>query len=289
MCPLIRSTRWRTHRGRRVGTRSGHAAAILAAAESAFAEHGFDGVSLGRIAEHAGLSRAAPNYFFGSKQRLYQAVLWEVMHAREESLAAAFRPLRALAESATEVPDQHLEAAVQAIDGYVRFLDERPTFARLISWENLRGAHDLSSTAGASARQSPMHSANSSRNAQRLGLTIFDPRLLSAAFVSLLFLPIAHHPTFARGSDFDTLDPSFRLPYQTLVRQIIVRLLTNPGSDDLGECPTPCRHDKGSVMSTKAKSETGGGPAAEVELLPQEVCDRLSDEFIDELLAGAPD
>ena len=32
--------------------------AILAAAESAFAEHGFDGVSLARIAEHAGLSRA---------------------------------------------------------------------------------------------------------------------------------------------------------------------------------------------------------------------------------------
>jgi AcrR family transcriptional regulator len=203
--------------------------AILAAPDGAFAEHGFDGVSLARIAEHAGLSRAAPNYFFGSKQRLYQAVLSEVMHAREESLAAAFRPLRALAESATEVPDQHLEAAVQAaIDGYVRFLDERPTFARLISWENLRGAHDLSSTAGASTAISDAF-GQLAQNAQRLGLTIFDPRLLTAAFVSLLFLPIAHQPTFARGSDFDTLDPSFRLPYQTLVRQIIVRLLTNPG------------------------------------------------------------
>src|SRR5947207_593362 len=62
-------------------------------------------------------------------------------------------------------------------------------------------------------------------------------------------------------------------------------------------------------MSTKAKSETdqlidsagglrsepvgraqrpaGGAPAPGVELLPQEVRDRLSDELIDELLAGA--
>lgn len=50
-------------------------ARILAAAESLFAEHGFDAASMSAIAEHAGVSKANVFHHFNSKHALYQAVL----------------------------------------------------------------------------------------------------------------------------------------------------------------------------------------------------------------------
>ncbi len=50
-------------------------AAILAAAESLFAEHGFDGVSVNAVAQKAGVSKANVFHHFGSKDDLYVAVL----------------------------------------------------------------------------------------------------------------------------------------------------------------------------------------------------------------------
>src|SRR5437773_11481494 len=63
--------------------------AILAAAEALFAERGFEAVSLQEIGDAAGLSRGTPNYFFGSKQELYVAVLEHVFADREEATTRA--------------------------------------------------------------------------------------------------------------------------------------------------------------------------------------------------------
>ena len=48
---------------------------ILAAAESLFAEHGFEGVPLRKIIAEAGVNSAAIHYHFGSKEGLVKAVL----------------------------------------------------------------------------------------------------------------------------------------------------------------------------------------------------------------------
>ena len=50
-------------------------ARILAAAETLFAEHGFDAASMSAIAERAGVSKANVFHHFSSKHALYQAVL----------------------------------------------------------------------------------------------------------------------------------------------------------------------------------------------------------------------
>jgi TetR/AcrR family transcriptional regulator len=50
-------------------------AAILAAAERAFALNGFPGARTDAIAADAGVNKALLYYYFGSKERLYQAVL----------------------------------------------------------------------------------------------------------------------------------------------------------------------------------------------------------------------
>src|SRR5213079_1883879 len=73
---------------------------ILGAAEALFAERGFEAVSLQEIGDAAGLSRGTPNYFFGSKQDLYVAVLERVFADREEATTRAFEPVLAWCVSA---------------------------------------------------------------------------------------------------------------------------------------------------------------------------------------------
>ena len=60
--------------------------AILDAAEALFAERGFDAASLADIGRQAGVSRGAPNYFFGSKVNLYRAVLERLIQAEHQAV-----------------------------------------------------------------------------------------------------------------------------------------------------------------------------------------------------------
>ncbi|HPE48208.1 MAG TPA: TetR/AcrR family transcriptional regulator [Hyphomonas sp.] len=59
--------------------------AILDAAEEQFAAYGYDGVTLRAIAKKAGVDLALPNYYFGPKRDLFDAVLMR----RAEILNAA--------------------------------------------------------------------------------------------------------------------------------------------------------------------------------------------------------
>src|SRR4051812_19574146 len=56
-----------------------NAAVILAAAEQVFAESGFAGASMARIAAAAGLPKANLHYYFGTKEQLYQTVLTGIL------------------------------------------------------------------------------------------------------------------------------------------------------------------------------------------------------------------
>ncbi len=49
--------------------------AILDAAETLFAAHGFEAVTMAQIGAAAGVSRGTPGYFFGSKEALYTLVV----------------------------------------------------------------------------------------------------------------------------------------------------------------------------------------------------------------------
>lgn len=53
---------------------------ILGAGERVFARAGFNGATLGQIADEAGLPKANLLYYFGSKQDLYRAVLARTLH-----------------------------------------------------------------------------------------------------------------------------------------------------------------------------------------------------------------
>src|SRR5881409_678649 len=72
---------------------------ILDAAEQLFAEKGYEETSLADVGRLAGVSRATPGYFFGSKAELHRAVLERcfadvrraVREGRARALASAIR------------------------------------------------------------------------------------------------------------------------------------------------------------------------------------------------------
>jgi TetR/AcrR family transcriptional regulator len=97
-------------------------AEIVATAERHFAERGFEDTSLGDIAADVGIRRTSISYHFSSKQELYTAVLETVFAGWAKSLpsggTAAWR----------------LEAAMT---GWIDFVAQRPTAARLILRESV--------------------------------------------------------------------------------------------------------------------------------------------------------
>ena len=86
---------------------------IIEIAERLFAERGFDGTSVRDIAHEAGVNIAMISYYFGSKEKLMEALLeWRVgeIKIRVESLIKDFRftPL----EKVNMLIDEHIERAM---------------------------------------------------------------------------------------------------------------------------------------------------------------------------------
>jgi TetR/AcrR family transcriptional regulator len=82
---------------------------ILAAAESLFAEHGFDAVSMSAIGEAAGVSKANVFHHFTSKNELYVAVLRNACRASEQHLDDLSRNEAPLTERLPHFAHAHLE------------------------------------------------------------------------------------------------------------------------------------------------------------------------------------
>jgi TetR/AcrR family transcriptional regulator len=102
---------------------------ILAATEKVFAKHGFEGATMSQLAAAAGLPRANLHYWFGTKERLYRAVLEGILALWLEDAAEWI------------VPERH---PADGLAGYVRakmaHSRERPDASRIFAGELLRGA-----------------------------------------------------------------------------------------------------------------------------------------------------
>jgi len=102
---------------------------ILAAAEQVFSDHGFEGATMSQLAAAAGLPKANLHYYFGTKEKLYRAVL--------EGILALWL------DDAGEwiVPQRH---PAEGLAGYVRakmaHSRQRPQASRIFASELLRGA-----------------------------------------------------------------------------------------------------------------------------------------------------
>ena len=199
--------------------------AILDAAETLFAKRGFEAVSLQEIGDTAGLSRGTPNYFFGSKQDLYVAVLERAFADREEATTRAFAPVRAWCDSPRARPLR--EPLTRAIESYMSFLLARPAFVRLIVREELRGGEGLRL---AQRESTAMRDALAAVRAvaRKRSLRSFDVDDAVLVLVSLTFSPLSQQSTFMAALARDLRDATVRRQHVRLVSEQMLHLLGAP-------------------------------------------------------------
>ena len=199
--------------------------AILDAAETLFAERGFEAVSLQEIGDTAGLSRGTPSYFFGSKQDLYVAVLERAFADREEATTRAFAPVRAWCESPRAGALR--EPLTRAIESYMSFLLARPAFVRLIVREELRGGEGLRVVERESTAMREALAAVRAV-ARKRSLRSFDVDDAVLVLVSLTFSPLSQQSTFMAALALDLRDVAVRRQHVRLVTEQMLHLLGAP-------------------------------------------------------------
>lgn len=131
-----------TERGVRTRNKEETRRRIFEAAASAFAELGYNGATLDRIALDAGCSKALVIRYFGTKRDLYRTVVnstYAELSQRET--------IHGLAEADTVV-----DLLRGILSDLFTFNREHPSFARLIAWENLNGAVHLDPDTARAAR-----------------------------------------------------------------------------------------------------------------------------------------
>ena len=173
--------------------------AILDAAEHLFAAKGYEETSLQEIGQHAGVSRGTPNYFFGSKEQLYGAVLDRLFEAEQLSI------MQSLGNTTYGEPRDILALAVSS---FLDFLLARPTFPRLIEREALHDARFLKTRstylevfkAGLDLISAELAQPN---------IRQVDPAQLLLSIVSLCWFPLVHTETFLHPLGIDTSNPTF--------------------------------------------------------------------------------
>jgi AcrR family transcriptional regulator len=174
---------------------------ILDAAERLFAERGYEETSLADVGRKAGLSRATPGYFFGSKADLHRAVLERCF----ADVRRAVREGRERALASGQSPDVVLTGAVS---DYVDFVAARPNFVRLIEREALS---DRTVLEDMPLRLAVWQEALAAFR-QELGLDLSDSTEaahLLLSLVALTWFPHIHGRTFLKAVGFDPAAPGF--------------------------------------------------------------------------------
>ncbi|HEX7737378.1 MAG TPA: TetR/AcrR family transcriptional regulator [Ktedonobacteraceae bacterium] len=185
--------------------------AILDAAKELFAEKGYEATSLQDICDRAGVTRGLPNYFFGSKEALYQLVLEHTM-VRGQNLVAF---MREQAEQPQANPEEILRAAIgQLFDDFVT----HPTFIRLTEWEALQNRY-----LGELPLQIEVLREALQLLREKLGWQ-GDPEQFLIDLVALCWFPVAHAQTFLQPLGVDVHDPDFLVRYKQHVIELLLKL-----------------------------------------------------------------
>jgi TetR/AcrR family transcriptional regulator len=112
-----------------VQTAGGSRELILRAALGAFAVRGFDGASTRDIAAEAGVNHGLISYYFGSKQKLWQAAV-------DLAFGELSAGLEAILADPARLDDR--ERAARVIRAHVHFVARHPEFVRLMHEEGKR-------------------------------------------------------------------------------------------------------------------------------------------------------
>ncbi len=202
---------------------------ILDAAEHLFAEQGFEETSLAEVGRAAGVSRATPGYFFGSKAELHRAVLERCF----EDVRRAVREGKERALASGESPEVILAGAVA---DYADFVAARPNFVRLIEREALSDRKVLE---GMPLRSAVWQEALAAFT-QELGLDISDSAEaahLLLSLVALTWFPLVHGRTFLKTVGLDPQAPDFAEQRKRHITTLLLGALRQRGAYPDGYSP----------------------------------------------------
>ena len=126
-----------------IGTSRGRAkdaaaaqAAILDAAEAAFADHGFAGARIDAIAEASGYNKSLIFHYFDDKLGLYTAV---IQRARQQSAAMQARTFASLADDSLITAEAFRAFLERAVEESFDYYLTHPRLLRIFAWEEAEG------------------------------------------------------------------------------------------------------------------------------------------------------
>lgn len=174
-------------------------AELLEAAFTAFAEHGYEAMSVRAVAEDLGLSHGALNRRFGGKRAIFEAAM---AHGFEQMLAAM-----AAEQAARGEPADDLAKLREMIRSFLVVNGARPQFGQLMNLEGLRRTDRLDFIAQRSVAPYALMLSALLRKLQEAGVIYPIP----ARALFLLVTQGAEAPFTLRGlsSYFDEFDGPF--------------------------------------------------------------------------------
>lgn len=205
---------------------------ILDVATREFARAGYDGARVDEIAALTRTTKRMIYYYFGSKERLFTAVLeraYAVIREAEQRLdAAGPDPVAAIRRLAELTFDHH---------------EQHPDFIRLVSIENIHGAAHISASDDLARIGSPALDVIDRILTAGRETGVFtadvDAMDLHAVISSFCFFRVANRDTFAALFGRDMTAPERRDRYRDMLGDMVIAYLTTSGGADPGGPPRP--------------------------------------------------
>jgi AcrR family transcriptional regulator len=197
-------------------------AEIIEVATREFAEQGYTGARVDRIAERTRTTKRMIYYYFGGKEGLYVAVLEHayagIRQSERDLDLTGLRPIEAMRRLAELTYDHHVA---------------HPEFIRLVSIENIHRAEHLASSEALRNLNMPVTDLIAGLLADgRADGTVradADPLDVHMVISAYCVFAVANRHTFDALFGRDLLDPARRGHYRTLVGDLVVRYLTPTG------------------------------------------------------------
>ena len=199
-------------------------AGIVAAAIDEFAARGFKGASMDAIAHRTDTTRALINYYFGSKEQLYIAVLervYQQIRTAEQALDVdGLDPVDAIRRIAELTFDHH---------------QSHPDFIRLVSIENINRAEHMAKSprfpgqnASALSLIEQILARGRAQGRFRREVDALDVHMLISSYC---VFRVANRHTWRTIFGRDLTDPALADRYRTMLGDLVVAYLTELDED----------------------------------------------------------
>jgi AcrR family transcriptional regulator len=193
---------------------------ILEVATSEFSDRGFAGARVDEIAARTRTTKRMIYYYFGSKERLFVAVLeraYAAIRAAEQTIEVDhLEPVDAIRRLAELTFDHH---------------ESHPEFIRLVSIENIHRAEHIAGRSDFAGQNSPaieliqriLERGREDGSFTRI-VDAVDVHMMISAFC---VFRVANRHTFGAIFDRDPLDPALRERYRQMLADMVVEYLTS--------------------------------------------------------------